>query len=152
MSDGRQFTRRRIPVLSALVLPALVVSCAHQKAYTPPNLSDEQAAIIEVKVPIWIVSIDGEKVPSLSLHDSTFIKIVPGPHIVEVAFQQFASRQVMERGVLTLEHSRSYGEHPVKLKMLAIAGSRYVINYKLEVDEGSKRNIWKVWIVKLEPA
>lgn len=140
------------PIVSALVISALIASCAHQKRYAAPNLGDEQTAILEARVPMWIVSIDGENVSSLSLHDTAFIKLLPGPHIVEVAFQQFGSRQMVDRGVLTLEQSRTYGERSLKLKMLATAGCKYVVEYKLEVDEHSKRKIWNVRIVKLESA
>lgn len=135
------------------LLPMLLLaSCAHQKTYVAPDFGPEQTAILEAKVPIWIVSIDGEKVSSLSLHDSAFVKLFPGPHIVEVAFQQIGMRHTVEDGFLSFEQSRTFGEHPVKLRMLATAGCKYVVDCILEDDESSKRKTWKVRIVKLELA
>ena len=120
--------------------------------YTGPNLRAEQTAILEATVPIWIVSIDGEKVSSLSLHDSTSVKLLPGSHVVEVAFQQVGIQHVMKNGFPRLERSRKYGDSTLKLKMLAEAGCRYYVDYRLEVDGGAKKKIWKVQIVKLQMA
>jgi hypothetical protein len=133
-----------------LVTMLMLASCAHQKTYVAPDLGPEQTAILEAKVPIWIVSIDGEKVSSLSLHDSAFVKLLPGPHIIEVTFQQSDMRHVMVGGYPYLRRSRTYVKGPLKLRMLAQAGCKYIVDYKVEDDKNSKQKTCKVWIVKLE--
>jgi hypothetical protein len=120
--------------------------------YMAPDLGVEQTSILEARVPIWIVSIDGEKVSSLSLHDSKFVKLLPGPHVIEVVLQGFGIQHVMKDGFPRLQQSRTYGEHSLKLRMLPKAGCKYVVDYTLEEDESSKEKIWKAWIVKLETA
>jgi hypothetical protein len=136
--------------LLGFILILMLASCATQKTYTAPNLGVEQTAILDAKLPIWIVSIDGEKVSSLSLHDTTSVKLLPGPHLIEVVLQGFSTRYIMEHGIPKLERSRTYGEHSLKLRMLARPGCKYFVDYTLEGDNNLNTKIWKARIVELD--
>lgn len=141
----------RMPGWLLAIIPALsLVSCAHSRGYLEPTLGPDQVAILETRLPIWIVSIDGCKVPSLSLHDSASVKLLSGPHRVKVVLQQFGMGHVIEHRALKLQYSRTYGEGPLELPVEAKAGCKYFINYKVEDGSSATEKIWKVWIAQLD--
>jgi hypothetical protein len=83
-------TIRRSPrfFLLVVLLPlALLTSCAHTQRYAEPNLPPNELATLEVTAPVWIVSLDGGSVSSSVFSDRTRIRILPGPHRVELAYQ-----------------------------------------------------------------
>src|SRR3954470_24953599 len=94
--------------LRGLAAALLFASCAHPKVYLEPSLGSDQVGILNARLPIWIVSIDGSEVSSLSLHDSTSVKLVPGSHVVKVVFQQSGMGHVIDHTALKLQYSRNY--------------------------------------------
>jgi hypothetical protein len=74
-------------VLPALLLMLLVSGCAQTHYYyTEPELRSDEAGILEATVPVWIVSLDGQRVSYGATGDTRTLRISPGPHVIEVSY------------------------------------------------------------------
>jgi hypothetical protein len=136
--------------LCGMLVAVVLTSCAHQKAYLEPALGVDQIAILDARLPIWIVSIDGAKVSSWGSRDSMSVKLLPGPHVVKVVFQQSGIGHVRDRTTLQLRYSRTYGDRPIDLELEAKAGCKYFIEHRVEDGRSAQEKFWKVWIAKLD--
>lgn len=65
-------------VLSAWLLVLLVSGCAQTQYYTEPALRSDEAGILEAIVPVWIVSLDGQRVSYGATGDTRTLKISSG--------------------------------------------------------------------------
>ncbi len=128
--------------LSAVFL----ISCAQMPLYREPDLPEAKTAALEATLPVWIVSIDGERVSNLGVPEDRRIKILPGPHNVEVTYRgtdtkiKDSSEQI---GPEMIERKRVSSGN-VKLNFIARAGRTYFVN------DGREGNKWRPTIGEFE--
>lgn len=139
-------------ILTAPILAA--VSCAHTKTYVEPSAPAAQLAALAADAPLWLVSIDGEKIPNKGWSDHKEIKIQSGAHTVEVSFAGFETVEVKDNYGQTHLRRRSLASRgSVRVPFSAGAGKTYVISYKrspMGTYEISGK--WQVCINEFQPA
>ena len=115
---------------------ATMSGCASR--YHEPPASEKRIAYLNAAVPVWIVSIDDQKVSSFGISGQKQLKILPGAHVVEVEFHY---------DQLTL-YGRVSGvsKHSVRIKFVALPGTTYY------VQDGRVGNRWRPYVTDtLEP-
>lgn len=118
---------RWISAVSAFVLLGLVVSCAHEKLYSGPTLPDDQLATLEATTPTWLVSVDGHHISSFGLRDTVRVKILPGPHKVEVGYSSMEARTGVDQyGNFAPVRQQTWSQRNYPINFSARAGYRYV--------------------------
>ena len=135
-----------------------LVSCAHTNHYSEPALPQEAGAILEATIPVWIVSVDGEKVSGFGMRDRKRLRITPGSHVIEVAYAQHKpvvgvmpppeEAAVPNLGetiaYVTQPHAIRFTSRPAKVSIGAERGRTYVISAQIE---GSQ---WKPSVAEYE--
>jgi hypothetical protein len=119
--------RRCIAGLAPLLLTAITVSCVHEKMYSGPKLPDDQLATVEATTPMWLVSLDGHHISSIGLLDTVRLKILPGPHTVEVSYNSSETGTAVDaygNFYRARRETSSKKNHPITF--MAKAGYRYV--------------------------
>jgi hypothetical protein len=95
--------------------------------YSGPTLPDEQLAILEATTPTWLVTVDGRKMSSFGLHDTVRVKILPGAHRVEVAYNGMEMRTEVDRyGNFGRARQETWSKKNYPITFTARAGYRYV--------------------------
>lgn len=118
---------KRLRATFGLTFLALVASCAHEKMYPGPTLPDNQLATLEATAPMWLVSVDGHRLSSLGLHDAVRVKILPGPHNIEVAYSaKDMGTAVDQYGNFGRVRQETWSGKNFPLTFTAKAGYRYV--------------------------
>ena len=127
MSGISQSARICIAVMFALFLSGLTMSCVHEKMYSGPTLPDDQVATIEATTPMWLVSVDGHHISSIGLRDTVRLKILPGPHSVQVSYNSFDTGTTMDvYGNLHRVRQETSSKKNYPLMFTAKPGFRYV--------------------------
>jgi hypothetical protein len=122
-----QFCGNRIGAVFGLVLPALAASCVHEKMYSGPTLPDAQLATVEATAPMWLVSVDGHRLSSFGLHDTVRVKILPGPHNIEVAYSARDMGTAVDKyGNFVRVREETWSGRNFPITFTAKAGFRYV--------------------------
>lgn len=115
---------------------AAMSGCAAR--YHEPPISEKRVAYLEAAVPVWIVSIDGQKVSSIGVTGQKRLKISPGAHVVEVEFGYYQTS--LYRTVYVSS------DHALRIKLVALPGTTY------HVKDGRVGNRWQPYITDtLEP-
>ncbi len=122
--------RHVFQTMTLLTLAILSVSCAHTKAYVEPSESSEQVAVLQAEAPVWIVSIDGERVSNKGLGDHKEFKVRPGSHRVEVSLAGMETVEVREHGETFLVRRNFQSRGTAKIQFAAAAGQYYLLGYK----------------------
>jgi len=81
----------KVDGVTALALGLLVwwvSACAATKDYTEPAWPENETAILEASVPVWIISLDGQRVSYDLNGDTKSIKVLPGDHVVQVSYSR----------------------------------------------------------------
>jgi hypothetical protein len=114
-------------LLTPALTTLLTVSCAHEKMYSGPKLPDEQLATLEATAPMWLVSVDGHKMSSIGLRDTVRVKILPGPHNIEVSYNSTdIGTGVDKYGNFARMRQETWSGKNFPLTFTAKAGYRYV--------------------------
>jgi hypothetical protein len=122
-----RFALRWIPRLFGLVLLTFAVSCAHEKMYSGPKLPDDQLATLEATTPMWLVSVDGHHISSFGLHDTVRVKLLPGPHKVELGFSSMQTGTAVDiYGNFAGVRQETWSKRNFPITFTARAGYRYV--------------------------
>jgi hypothetical protein len=95
--------------------------------YSGPTLPDDQLATVEATTPMWLVSVDDHHISSLNLHDTVRLKILPGPHKVEVSYNSMEMGTAVDKyGNFVRLHQETWSKRNFPITFTAKAGSRYV--------------------------
>jgi hypothetical protein len=122
-----QFVFKRLSSLVALFCVVFTISCAHEKMYSGPTLPDDQLATLEATTPMWLVSVDGRHMSSFGLHDTVRVKILPGPHKVEVSYSSIETGTTVDGyGNLATARQETWSKKNFPITFTARAGYRYV--------------------------
>src|SRR5262249_996610 len=97
MNQLARFVFKQFRGFLGLLCLAFTVSCAHEKMYSGPTLSDGQLATLEATTAMWLVSVDGHRISSFGLHDTVRVKILPGPHKAEVSYNSMEMGTTVDR-------------------------------------------------------
>jgi hypothetical protein len=127
MNDLPRFAGRWIPRLLGVVFLAFAGSCAHEKMYSGPTLPDEQLATLEATTPMWLVTVDGHHMSSFGLHDTVRVKLLPGPHNIEVSYNSMTTRTAVDQyGNFGRVRDETWSKRNFPITFTARAGYRYV--------------------------
>ena len=111
----------------AMTCVAFMVSCAHEKMYSGPKVPDDQLATLEATTPLWLITVDGHRMSSFSLHDTVRLRILPGPHKVEVSYNSMENKTTMDRyGRFETVRDETWSKKNFPITFTARAGYRYV--------------------------
>ncbi len=127
---GERLCRILLPLIACLVL-----SCAQTLFYTEPALGESEAAIVEAYVPVWIISLDGQRVRYDMKGDAKSVKVPPGPRVVEVSYAAMEVKMKNDPseavysppGLPYIDRKRVYGMSYLKLNIDAKPGHTYSI-------------------------
>jgi hypothetical protein len=108
------------------ILIFLTTSCAHTR-YQEPNLGD--TANIEANAPAWIHAIDGRKIRAFGSGKRTSFKISPGPHTVQVFYDDYDFFTMQGKRVRSLSY--------LDLKFLARPSHNYFVVARAERSKWS---------------
>ena len=114
-----------------VLLPVFVVlSCAHTNYYSEPSRPDSQVALLEVNLPLWIVSLDDQPVSYGLTEDLKTLKVVPGPHSIVIQYSGTEARIKREplQLIPLVQSRRVTGRDRVRLQFVAQAGHTYFTN------------------------
>ncbi len=118
---------KRLLAMFAFTLSALVASCVHEKMYSGPTLPDDQLATLEATAPMWLVAVDGHRLSSFGLHDTVRVKILPGPHNIEVAYSARDSGTAVDQyGTFARVRQETWSGKNFPITFVARARYRYV--------------------------
>lgn len=127
MNQLAKIVFKRSLSLSAMLCLVFAVSCAHEKMYSGPTVPDDQLATLEATTPMWLVSVDGHHLSSFGLHDSVRVKILPGPHRVEVSYNSMETGTTVDRyGNFATVRQETWSKKNFPITFTARAGYRYV--------------------------
>jgi hypothetical protein len=129
----------------------MTVSCAHTKSYIEP-VASEQTAVLQVDVPLWLISVDGEKVSNgIGLRDRKEVRVRQGRHKLELSLAGFRSVMAGYPNGSERMVKRSFQSvGTAQLDFLAWPGYTYVVSHEENrVNEDSFR--WKATINEFKP-
>ena len=103
----------------------LTMSCAHTTSHESV-VENAIAATIEANAPVWIHSIDGQKVRNFGAAHRTCLKILPGAHTIQVFYE--GSEDVFVRpGPAIVRPRRVHSLSYLDLRLVAEPNHNYVV-------------------------
>ena len=105
----------------------LTASCVHT-TYRESVVENADAATIEANAPVWIHSIDQQKVRNFGAANRTCLKILPGAHTIQVFYE--GSEDVSVRlGPAIVRPRRIHSLSYLDLKLIAEPNHNYVVGF-----------------------
>ena len=128
-------------------LMILSSGCAHTEAYVEPAAGPVIPAELEVEAPLWLLSIDGKKFSNSGWNNLKRVRILPGPHVVELSFSTWETLQFTRMGETRLTRRRISGM-PVKFQLHARPKKVYVAGYRNQISHTEISGVWQPFISK----
>jgi hypothetical protein len=148
----QKLQRTTIVFASSFLFALMIFSsgCAHTEAYVEPAAGPVIPAELEVEAPLWLLSIDGKKFSNSGWNNLKRVRILPGPHVVELSFSTWETLQFTRMGETRLTRRRISGM-PVKLQLLARPKKVYVAGYRNQISPTEISGVWQPFISEFEP-
>lgn len=120
-------SRKFFNALFIFLIALNLAGCAGVQNYREPVFSKDEGAILEAVAPIWIISIDGQKVSNAGLHDDRKIRVAHGNHFLEVAYFRSTIKNNNPSGYARYERRVTRSNKIVQLSISARKGRTYVV-------------------------
>jgi hypothetical protein len=114
-----------LPLLAAL----MTASCAHPK-YVEPSGASGRLAIVEADAPLWLVSIDGQKISNRGFGVHKEIRVIPGRHVLEISMAGFDTLKIVEHRETYRKRMSIVSKGTLKIPFIAKASKTYSLTVK----------------------